>query len=120
MDYWRATELFHLFDRRTGTATEIALFGSSFLETESRHVEATIRSSKQNLRFAGSWAVQIMWAFPIFCTRCRMLTPGGELDKLGFYHLLTAASRDRENIARQRSDARLLKRVFGGVMHRGA
>ncbi|CAE7296183.1 cal-1 [Symbiodinium natans] len=46
MDYWRATELFHLFDRRTG-----------------------------------------------------------ELDKLGFYHLLTAASRDRENIARQRSDA---------------
>ncbi|CAE7944029.1 unnamed protein product [Symbiodinium necroappetens] len=45
MDYWRATELFHLFDRRTG-----------------------------------------------------------ELDKLGFYHLLTAASRDRESIARRRSD----------------
>mmetsp|Transcript_8037 Transcript_8037/g.18760 ORF Transcript_8037/g.18760 Transcript_8037/m.18760 type:complete len:666 (+) Transcript_8037:56-2053(+) len=46
IDYWRATELFQLFDRRTG-----------------------------------------------------------ELDKLGFYHLMTAASRDKENISRKRSDA---------------
>ncbi|CAE7655748.1 cal-1 [Symbiodinium pilosum] len=45
MDFWRATELFNLFDRRTG-----------------------------------------------------------ELDKLAFYHLLTAASRDKENINRSRSD----------------
>ncbi|CAK9080068.1 unnamed protein product [Durusdinium trenchii] len=45
LDYWRAIELFHLFDRRTG-----------------------------------------------------------ELDKLGFYHLLTAASRDKEEIPRVQSD----------------
>ncbi|CAJ1344383.1 unnamed protein product, partial [Effrenium voratum] len=46
LDYWRATELFQLFDRRTG-----------------------------------------------------------DLDKLGFFHLLTAASRDKELITRGRSDA---------------
>ena len=32
----------------------------------------------------------------------------GELDKLAFYHLLTAASRDKESIPRKRSDSRLV------------
>ena len=76
MDYWRATELFHLFDRRTGPGAAGAAF-SAF---------GTLGPSFR-----------------------------GELDKLGFYHLLTAASRDRESIARRRSDARANRRGRSGL-----